>query len=284
MIEVLKAIIEQDLDSEFINHRALAGGSINEVYLCQTGKRDVVIKINHKDRYPNMFRLEAEGLVLLHSSAFRIPEVIHQGNFDTWSYIVMEYIDAKGRTIDQGEFGEKLAKLHLKSNASFGLESDNYIGSLPQINKQEPTWTDFYASCRLNTLLRLAFDKHLLDRSTMHSFESLYGKIQDIVPDEPPSLIHGDLWQGNLLCDEHAGPVLIDPAVYYGHREMDLAMLQLFGRISEDALNSYNQLYPLEKNWIYRVDFHQLYPLMVHLILFGESYLESVKKIVQKYS
>jgi fructosamine-3-kinase len=231
-----------------------------------------------------MFRCEAEGLKLLGSSAFRIPEVISYGNFESWSYLILEHIDNQGNTMNQHEFGQKLAQLHLQTDPKFGLGIDNYIGSLTQLNKREDTWATFYGAWRLNPLIKMAYDQKMVESKMLKSIENLYNELHNLIPNEVPALLHGDLWQGNLICDEHSGPILIDPAVYYGHREMDLAMLQLFGSISPDTLEAYNNTYPLQKDWEKRIDIHQLYPLLVHLILFGESYLGEIKRIVQKYT
>ena len=284
MIEIIKHIVHNELDSTITSHRTLSGGSINQVYLCQTEQRDVVLKINKRDQFPDMFRCEATGLKLLNSSTFRIPEVIAHGDFEVWSYIIMEYIDSQGKAIDQHEFGHKLAKMHLQTDTKFGLDMDNYIGSLAQVNNKEDTWATFYTTWRLDPLVKLAYDQKMVESKLLKSFEKLYSELHNLIPNEVPALLHGDLWQGNLICDEHSGPVLIDPAVYYGHREMDLAMLQLFGSIPSAALEAYNNIYPLQKDWEKRIDIHQLYPLLVHLVLFGESYLGGIKRTVQKYA
>ena len=105
-----------------------------------------------------------------------------------------------------------------------------------------------------------------------------------MLPKEPPALLHGDLWQGNLLCNENYNPVLIDPAIYYGHKEIDLAMLFLFGNVPDEAFAEYELIYPIEKGWKERMDISQLYPLMVHLVLFGNSYQTAVNSILKKYS
>jgi len=284
MIEIIKHIVRNELDSTITSHKVLAGGSINQVYLCQTKQRDVVLKINEREHFPHMFKCEATGLKLLNSSNFRIPEVVAHGDFEDWSYIIIEYIDSQGKAINQREFGQRLAELHLQTDSKFGLDIDNYIGSLAQANNQEDTWATFYADRRLNPLIKLAYDQNLLEIRMLKSFEKLCNELHNLIPIEVPALLHGDLWQGNLISDEHSSPVLIDPAVYYGHREIDLAMLQLFGSISSAALDSYNHEFPLQKGWEKRIEIHQLYPLLVHLILFGESYLGGIKRTVQKYA
>ena len=137
---------------------------------------------------------------------------------------------------------------------------------------------------RLQPLLKIFFEQNRLHKSDIRLFEKLYLELNKIIPKEAPALLHGDLWQGNIISDEYSEPTLIDPAVYYGHREMDLSMLLLFGSISEQTIETYNDIFPLEKNWEERTDIHQLYPLLVHLTLFGESYLKPIQGIVGKYT
>ena len=175
-------------------------------------------------------------------------------------------------------------KMHQMTADSFGLDHDNFIGSMEQINKKHTNWSDFYASQRLEPLVRKAYHKDHLNKNELQLFEVFYRKLKDLIPREEPALLHGDLWQGNLIHDEFSGPVLIDPAVYYGHREMDLSMLELFGSIPESTMDAYQQAFPLEKGLKDRKDIHQLYPLLVHLLLFGESYLQAIQQTLKKYA
>jgi fructosamine-3-kinase len=230
-----------------------------------------------------MFEAEVQGLTLLGDSNFRIPKVLGTGQLENRSYLILEYIDSRGAQLNSAIMGAKLAQMHQMSSGAFGLDHNNYIGAIAQENTAHRQWTHFYQSMRIEPLVKTAFDKSLMDKKMMHSFDAFCGKLDDLIPKESPSLIHGDLWQGNVICDEHSNPVLIDPAVYYGHREMDIAMLLLFGSIHEDSITAYNEIYPLESQWEKRTEIHQLYPLLVHLILFGSSYLGNIQNIVKKY-
>ena len=180
-------------------------------------------------------------------------------------------------------FGKQLAQLHQNTNTSFGLEESNYIGSLLQQNNLHNNWIDFFINERLKPQIKLARDNGKIDLSTITKFERLYTKLDEIFPEEPPALLHGDLWSGNFMVDEKGGPVIIDPAVYFGHREMDIAMTKLFGGFNQQLYQSYNEHFPLEKGWEQRVDICNLYPLMVHVNLFGGGYLEQVKSILNKF-
>jgi hypothetical protein len=231
-----------------------------------------------------MFEKEAKGLELLKSCRFIIPDVIYQGSDNGFSYLIMNYIDNSSGNMNWIKFGEYLAKMHLVTNETFGLDHDNYIGSLEQKNTISDTWFEFYTQQRLMHLTRIAYDKTLLGKKEISMMESICYQLADIIPKENPSLIHGDLWQGNLMSNLSGAPILIDPAIYYGHREMDLGMLQLFGQISTSTINSYNEFYPLEKGWQDRIPIHQLYPLLVHLILFGESYRSAIVSTLNSYN
>jgi protein-ribulosamine 3-kinase len=280
----LNEIINTELNEDLISFKALSGGSINRVYKCSTRQGELVLKLNKAEQYPLMFEKEEQGLDLLNSSSFRVPNVLNKGVYQNISYLMLEYVNDQGTTISETALGIKLAELHLLSSDSFGLDHDNYIGSIPQINNKKSDWTSFYKSMRLEPLVKKGFDTGHIEKKTLRSFDKLYKELDNLIPIEPPSLIHGDLWHGNIISDENTFPVLIDPAVYYGHREIDLAMLLLFGHISNETMEAYNSIYSLDNHWKKRTDLHQLYPLLVHLIIFGGSYIGSIQKILRRYS
>jgi len=285
MISIIKDLIKEKIGIKPDKVSSLSGGSINDAFCVSHSKKKWFIKFNDKEKYPGMFAAEANGLELLNTSAFIIPKVIENGNYNNHAYLILDYIETLStQQLNWNEFGSKLAKMHKRSDELFGLDRHNYIGSLIQKNDREKTWFDFYANWRILTLSETAFNQGLLSNTEINSMEKLCYKLEDLLPVEPPSLLHGDLWQGNLLCNKNNQPVLIDPAVYYGHREIDLAMLFLFGSIPNDAIAAYELKYPLEKGWKKRMDIHQLYPLLVHLILFGSSYYGSIKTILKKYT
>ena len=283
-MKILNEIIKTELNEDLISFNNLSGGSINNVYRCSTEHHQFVIKLNDALKYPLMFEKEEKGLALLNLSNFRIPNVINTGIYQNKSYLILEHINNTGNTINEIKLGTRLAEMHQITTDSFGLDHDNYIGSIPQINNKESVWTTFYQSMRLEPLVKKGFDSGSIENKSLRLFEKIYKELDHLIPIEPPSLVHGDLWQGNIICDEKSSPVLIDPAVYYGHREIDLAMLLLFGNISQDTIEVYNNIYPLDKHWQERIDIHQLYPILVHLILFGGSYYESAQKILRKYA
>jgi len=262
---------------------SLSGGCINSVCRLQTSSGDFCLKYNLRDRFPDMFTSEAKGLTLLKSACvIKVPDVYYTGITGSFAYILMEYIDqARKHPSFMQEFGQSLARLHKHSSDSFGLDIDNYMGSLPQINKKHSTWNEFYIEERLKKQVSLG--KKYFSPGELRSFENLYAKLNDLLPCEPPALLHGDLWGGNYMVSDDGKACLIDPAVYYGHREVDIAMTTLFGGFDDQFYESYNQEYPLEKGWHQRLDIFKLYPLLIHLNLFGTSYLGSILSIIRRF-
>jgi len=263
----------------------LSGGDINEVFLVQTLEGKWVIKMNSKNKFPEMFSEEHKGLLeLKNANAIGIPESLESGNIENKSFIILEYIETGHKTsLFWENFGIQLNKLHQVSSKAFGFSSNNYIGSLKQSNQYHTNWSEFYALERLEPQLKLAIDKgYLMGFSS--KFENLYSKLENLFPAESSALIHGDLWSGNFIAAKNDSPYLIDPAIYYGHREMDIGMSLLFGGFDKLFYESYNAENPLENHWQERVPLTQLYPLLVHVNLFGEGYVGSVKAVLDKFT
>ena len=281
-IETAKQIIKQELNSNIKELSQLGGGSINSVFLVELEKSKIVLKINDSLRFPGMFENEKKGLLKLNASGVQTPQVIFERSKDNLAFLALEYIP-NGNFGNWELFGEKLAVLHMNKNEFFGLDYDNYIGSLRQVNKKENNWKGFYSNQRLLHLTKFAFDKELLSKTDSKKMEELCNKLDTYLPFAKPSLIHGDLWSGNLIFDGQGKPVFIDPAIYYGHPEMDWAMLSLFGSYPETAIKSYCNIIPLENNYFEREKIYQLYPLLVHLILFGRSYYRDISEILNFY-
>ncbi len=260
----------------------LQGGDINEVFLLKCESDNYVIKLNDARRFPKMFEAEAKGLDLLRNShSFKIPNVIAFGVEENTSYLLLEHI-TKGSPTSHfwKDFARKLAKLHKTSSDNFGLSHNNYIGSLPQYNKKEILASDFFVNQRLEPQFKMARENGF----TFSSLDLFYKNIYNEIPKEAPSLIHGDLWNGNYMVSEKNAPVLIDPAVVNATREMDLAMMHLFGGFPQEVYSIYNDYFPLTENWKNRIPIWQLYYLLVHLNLFGSGYLSQVKDIIKQYS
>lgn len=259
----------------------LAGGDINQVFKLLTSAGKFVIKINSASFAEDMFRSEALGLALLSQSKFIVPQTHLTGKEESVAFLVMEYIETGMPKPGYWEtFGRQLAALHSFSNKHFGLETDNYIGSLPQTNKMCKDWATFYAKRRIIPQIKAAVSQHKLSSNYLYSEDRWVSFFQKLYPDEPPALLHGDLWSGNKMVSASGKPVLIDPAVYFGHREMDLSMMLLFGGFDKALFSAYQEVYPLEADWEKRVVWCQLYPLLVHANLFGGGYIQQVSHIL----
>jgi len=269
---------------KIISGKPVSGGSINRAKVVSTTAGYFFVKINSAERYPSMFEKEAMGIELLaKANTIATPDVIGFGKDGTDTFLVLKNINSAPKSVHFWDnFGMNLARLHSHSEKYFGLDHDNYIGSLPQQNRQHETWEEFFRAERLEPQVKTAFNAGILDRSILAMFDRFYAKLDTIFPKEPPALIHGDLWSGNFMVDEKGEAVIIDPAVYYGHREMDLGMSQLFGGFNARFYEAYNQTYTLEPGWKERLDYCNLYPLMVHVNLFGGGYANSVKNILRK--
>lgn len=263
----------------------VSGGSINETYRLVVGDSRFFLKYNDRERYPSMFEKEAQGLELLRQTGtIDVPRVVVYGVADAYQFLVLEWIETRSMKEEFWEiFGNQLARLHHNTADRFGLDHDNYMGSLPQSNKFHDRWVDFFVNERLEPQVKLAREHGRIARADVQAFERLYLRLDEIFPPTRPSLVHGDLWSGNYMVNQRGEPCLIDPAVYYGHPEVDIAMSTLFGGFSERFYNAFNDVHPLEKGWAQRLDYYNLYPLMIHVNLFGGGYLGSVQRILRKF-
>lgn len=265
-------------------HR-LRGGCIHESYCLETDHGHWFVKWNDIG-HSRHFKTEAQGLQLLAATGeIHVPRVITLGETPEHAYVIMEYIAAAPRKWNYWEhFGQSLAALHRHSQPAFGLDHDNFIGALPQSNQEHRQWVTFFVEERLQKQVELALKNRYLDRSYLAKFDKLYSRLPDILPVESPSLLHGDLWSGNVMINERGEVSLIDPAVYYGHREAEIAFSQLFGAYPAVFYEAYQEVYPLQSGWKDRVSLFNLYPLLVHLNLFGPSYLPQIRHILKQFS
>lgn len=264
---------------------SVSGGSVNQAYELRSKTSSYFLKVNRLDAFPEMFEKEVSGLNLLrNASSIQVPNVIMKGEFEQFSFLILEYVTlSEPKSNYWKNFGEGLAMLHRNSQDSFGLGYNNYNGSLLQVNNLQTDWSMFFIENRLMEQQRQAKDKGRLDEQLSNMLNRLYPKLDGYFPKEQPALLHGDLWSGNYLV-KNGDPCFMDPAVYYGHREVDLAMSLLFGGFDKKMYEAYNSSFPLEKDWEKRVDIYNLYPLMVHVNLFGASYAQRVKSILKYYT
>jgi fructosamine-3-kinase len=266
--------------------RPLSGGDINQAYAVTLADgRPLFVKTNARSPR-GMFAAEARGLGwLAEAGALRVPRVVAASAPDDGTqFLALELVSEGGRARDFDErLGRGLAALHRHAPPGFGLDHDNFVGRLAQANAPLPTWVEFFRDRRLEPQLRLATDEGLASGRMRRGFERLFASLDELCgPPEPPARLHGDLWGGNLLCDEAGAPCLIDPAVYGGHREIDLAMMRLFGGFGPRVFAAYAEAWPLADGHAERVALYQLYPLMVHVNLFGGGYVASVESVLDR--
>lgn len=261
------------------------GGDINEAFLVTAGDQEFFIKYHCGSYAADMFQKEVMGLELINKAvpgfAPQTKSIFSQCDH---SILIMEYLETSSNGKSCGsDLGSQLAKMHRYQSDYYGLETENFIGSLIQKNDRAESISVFMTQSRLLPQLMMASNKGYLIPSEVPSSSHIERIINGIVPEEKPCLVHGDLWGGNYLCTINNKAMIIDPAVAYGHREMDIAMSRLFGGFDIDFYNTYNDTYPLENGWENRIDLFQLYYLLVHLNLFGTSYKDSVMRILNKY-
>jgi fructosamine-3-kinase len=280
------ARLEEEIGAQVTGVKTIGGGSINRVFRLTTTKANYLLKVNDGQAFPGMFKAEATGLeTIRNTNSIRIPDVILQDDFESDSFLILEWVetrqpDAKSSAL----LGEKLSQMHQHTSTNFGDVADNFMGSLRQTNRSHSTWAEFFIEDRLKPMVQIANSNALINNMDMRNFERLYEQLPELFQEEAPSLIHGDLWSGNSLSSVTGEPYLIDPAISYGYREFDIAMTTLFGCFSNQFYEAYNYHSPLSKGWEQRLDLWNLYPLLVHLNLFGSGYLGQVRDCLKVYT
>jgi fructosamine-3-kinase len=287
MTDQLREKINEFLDNPVDGVSSVSGGDINQAAKV-TDKEGQTFFLKWNDSSPDdMFPKEEKGLTLLRSaeSGLHIPKVIGTGvTEDGTGFILMTFIsEGSPQANSHQEFGKKLAMLHQNTSDQYGLDYDNYIGRLPQSNTWHDDWIEFFINERLKPQVQMALDDNLFSPEITDHFQRLYKDLPGLLPDEPASLLHGDLWSGNYHFDQDGRPVILDPAVYYGHREIEIAFTQLFGGFSAEFYDAYQNAFPLEPNFDERTELYNLYPLLVHTNMFGPPYPQRVKSIVQQF-
>jgi fructosamine-3-kinase len=280
----IKNKIELVIQSKIIKVTSLSGGCISNAYeITMDSGESLFLKINSS--LDDMFIKEANGLKeLKKANEVRVPEV----KLVEKEFILLEMI--KSSSINKSfweDFGKSFARMHRFSNSNFGFYEDNYIGSNPQqnINNKNLSWTDFYFNNRILFQYKLAEKNgYATDelKSWINFLECTISKILS-GSEEPPSLLHGDLWSGNFMIDDKGDACIIDPAVYYGHREADLAMTKLFGGFNSQFYMSYNKEWKLKDGYEYRENIYKLYHVLNHLNLFGMGYYSQAISLIKSY-
>lgn len=264
-----------------VARESAGGGCINQPFVLAEGARRYFIKTNHA-ALAWMFEAEADGLdELLNSQSLRVPRPICHGTAGATAYLALEYLDLGGHG-DSFEMGRQLAAMHRHTAAQFGWKRNNTIGSTPQSNPWTESWPEFFGTHRLGFQLDLAA-RNGLGAKLQKPGEALLARLVDFFQDyQPvPSLLHGDLWGGNAAFTRSGEPVVFDPAVYYGDREADLAMTELFGGFSADFYAAYREAWPLDAGYSIRKTLYNLYHILNHANLFGGGYANQAESMIR---
>ena len=262
--------------------RHLGGGCINTALRLTDGEQQWFVKTNSADRL-DMFEAEAEGLeAMADTGTIRVPRPLGTGTHDGQSYIIMEYIASGGAgSRGQALAGEQLAAMHRHTAERFGWHRDNTIGATHQPNAWRTDWIDFWREQRLGFQLELA--GHNGFPNLARRGEQLLERFPALIDHDPqPSLLHGDLWGGNITFDTDGQPVIFDPAVYYGDREAELAMTELFGGFGRDFYAAYDAAWPLDRGYATRKTLYNLYHILNHANLFGGGYASQAQRMIDQ--
>lgn len=284
---MLSELIKQFLNSlhqkEIKQFSPVGGGSINDAYRYSIEGKDFFIKYNNK--VEGIIEKEVEGLKsITNLNCIATPEVVAFEKMGGYEILVLPYIEGSLKTPKAWEnFGQQLAEMHKKPASFYGWHHSNFIGSLPQSNEKAADFMEFFITQRLKPQIELAQKQHYFSSDEINQFDDLFKKLNEILPDTAPSLVHGDLWGGNFMIGEKNKPYLIDPSIHYNFRETDIAFTHLFGSFDSKFYDSYNYHFPLEAGFQHRISLYNIYPLLVHLNLFGSGYYGSVMSNLKEY-
>jgi fructosamine-3-kinase len=282
--ELRKALQAIGDDTQVIRISPVTGGSINRTFYVRTELHEYFVKYN--ENVPeDFFRQETYGLRLLKKAkAVSVPEVYGDFVFGNRVILIMEWIQGSIAANTEERLGKNLALLHQCYGRAFGLDHNNYIGIYPQFNGWSQSWVDFYRDKRLRVQWEIGRKKGTIQGERARKLEKLLEQLPKWIPnDVKPSLLHGDLWSGNWMVGPNGEPYLIDPAVFFGHSEMEIAFTEVFKGFSSTFYRAYEEVLPLDMGYFERKRLYQLYYLLVHLNLFGETYGSSVDRILNYY-
>ncbi|QBR93076.1 fructosamine kinase family protein [Nocardioides euryhalodurans] len=275
---------EDLLGASVIATAPVAGGDISTATRMRLNDGTTALMKTHHHAPDGFFDAEARGLTWLAEATAEggvaVPEVLAHDH----ECLILRWVEPGKTTVDAASgFGRALARTHRAGAHAFGAEQDGFIGRLPLPNRTAPTWAEFYATRRVLPYLKLARDRGAATAEDAAAVEGVLGRIAALVPDEPPARLHGDLWNGNVLWGLDGACRVVDPAAYGGHREVDLAMLALFGLPHlQRVTDAYEEEHPLADGWRDRVGLHQLFPLLVHACLFGGGYAARAAGVARK--
>jgi protein-ribulosamine 3-kinase len=285
-VQFIESILQESLGNEAVlkDFQFLYCGNFNLAARVITQSGKYFIKWNKGD-HEGMFESEAKSMELIReTNTVHVPKVYGYGKIQDGAYLMLDFVSESSKKENYWSvFGLKLAQLHSKTNENFGLHFNNYVGALRQINDLSKDGIQFFLEKRLLFQLEMAYRAKLVDYKLYIDTQNLFSKIPSLFPKEAPALLHGDLWSGNIMVGSDGYAAVVDPSAYYGLREAEIAFTTLFGGFKQEFYEAYNEVKPLESGFKDRIDLYNLYPLLVHLNLFGGGYLDAVKRIVKKY-
>jgi protein-ribulosamine 3-kinase len=261
------------------------GGNFNLAVRVKTPEGHFFVKWNNGEA-EGMFEAEARGLELLRNTqVLNVPQVLGYGRKPEGDYLVLEFVESGPQQPTYWkDFGQKLAQLHTQhTHDYFGLGFNNYIGALAQNNRPMTDGIEFFVERRLKAQVGRAWYEHKISGHLKEQFEAFYEKLPQLIPNEKPALVHGDLWSGNVMTSSEGWVSLIDPSTHYGLREAELAFTTMFGGFDTAFYESYYHAAPLTPGFAERIPIYNLYPLLVHFNLFGGGYLPAIEKILRRF-
>ncbi len=280
----LREHIDPLLPAPIKTAESVGGGDIGEAWRVEVGSGERYFVKHYADAPDGLVQAEAQGLEWL-AQADTVATARVAAVCDSAPLLILDWIETRSPSADFADaLGAGLARLHAFGAPGFGLSEDNFIGKLPQANAACERWPDFYAYRRIEPMVRRARDAGSLPPGLAREASQMLSRFDTLCgPEEQPARLHGDLWNGNVMTGRDGQAILIDPSVYGGHREMDLAMMRLFGGFSERTFDAYANERPLSEEAADRVLFYQFYPLLVHITLFGGGYVDQFAQALRVY-
>jgi fructosamine-3-kinase len=280
--DALRDFLQNEKLGRVTSSLPVSGGHINLTSRIETSLGRTFIVKQTVGAATGLFTCEADGLNTLRNAGMRTPEVLSVGD----DYLLLEDLGPQAnRNPDWEAFGRGVARQHLRTNDRFGYDCDNYLGPLPQINAWTGNGHDFFGRYRVLRYLPEPLCEQAMTGEDRQDLERLVLRLPSLVPEQKPSLLHGDLWHANMLIDSSGAPSLIDPAVYYGWPEAELSMTRQYGTVPDEFYAAYNEVNPLEKGWWERLELLYIRQQVAVLAFFGNRYntLAHLRGIIQKY-
>ncbi|MDP3928605.1 MAG: fructosamine kinase family protein [Bacteroidota bacterium] len=285
--KILQNALEKVLGNTFqmYSFHALGGGEYNQQYKILSEQGLFFVKVQEAGKYGKVFEKEMLGILAIQkTNTLSVVKPIGTSSSDGFEFLISEFVESSPKLANFWSiFGSNLAKMHRVDNRYFGFNEDNYLEYTPQTNHRLANWSQFYLKYRLFPHIRLAAEKSFLDDAMLLKFEKYCQMAELIFPDEPPALIHGNLTEQNVMADAEGMPIVCNPSVYYGHREMDLAKSKHIGSFPAEFYEAYEKEYPLQKDWELRLDFYKMYYDLVNLNTYGSPYLPVVVQNLNKW-